>query len=125
MGGNESYIGLSCETRIRLLGCFGSFAARCPISHMALSYRKDHYLDDEALFARMRRDLVLFLFDHLTGSKHTKQLKSITMMVRALLLRCFTMHSNMRSGHKQSYIEIARPATSDFSKSLTTSANSS
>lgn len=75
MRGNELYKDLSCQTRIRLLGCFSAFAVKCPFSYTVFAYKKDRFLNDEALFARMRRDLVVFLFDHLSGFQAYEAIK--------------------------------------------------
>lgn len=65
MHGNESYKAMDTRMRSRLLAGFASFANKCPITYATFSYQRDRFISDEAMFARMRRDLVLFLFDTL------------------------------------------------------------
>lgn len=65
MRGNDSYKEMGCHERIRLLSCFNSFAVKCPFHYAVLAYQKSHFDDDNALFAKMRKDLILFLFDHI------------------------------------------------------------
>lgn len=65
MRANEDYKGMTAQERNRLLTCFGSFAWKCPFSYEVLSYRKSHFKSDEDLFSKMKRDLILLLFDKL------------------------------------------------------------
>ena len=65
MRANGAYKGMPAQERNRLLTCFSSFAWKCPISYEVLAYRKSHFRDDDGLLARMKRDLVLLLFDRL------------------------------------------------------------
>lgn len=65
MHGNESYKAMDTRMRSRLLAGFASFANKCPITYATFSYQRDRFTNDETMFARMRRDLVLFLFDTL------------------------------------------------------------
>ena len=65
MRANEDYKGMDIKTRLRLLSSFATFAVKCPFTYACLAYPKDWFSDDTALFATMRRDLVLLLFDNL------------------------------------------------------------
>ena len=65
MRANEDYKGITAQERNRLLTCFSSFAWKCPFSYEVLSYRKSHFKSDEDLFSKMKRDLILLLFDKL------------------------------------------------------------
>ena len=65
MRANENYRGMTVQERNRLLTCFSSFAWKCPFSYEVLSYRKSHFKSDEDLFSKMKRDLILLLFDKL------------------------------------------------------------
>ena len=65
MRANEDYKGMTAQERNRLLTCFGSFAWKCPFSYEVLSYRKSHFKSDEDLFYKMKKDLILLLFDKL------------------------------------------------------------
>ena len=65
MRANEDYKGMTTQERNRLLTCFSSFAWKCPFSYEVLSYRKSHFKSDEDLFSKMKRDLILLLFDKL------------------------------------------------------------
>ena len=55
---------MPAQERNRLLTCFSSFAWKCPFFYEVLSYRKSHFKSDD-LFSKMKRDLVLLLFDNL------------------------------------------------------------
>lgn len=63
--GNDSYAPLTRDIRARLLACFSTFANKCPFRYLTLSYQKALFADDQALFSRMKRDLVNCLFDRL------------------------------------------------------------
>lgn len=65
MHGNESYGAMDTRLRNRLLASFATFANKCPVTYMTLSYQRNKFKSDAAMFARMRRDLILFLFDRL------------------------------------------------------------
>ncbi len=60
---NEDYKAMTAQKRKRLLTCFSSFAWKCPSSYEVLSYRKSHFKSDEGPFSKMKRDLILLLFD--------------------------------------------------------------
>ena len=53
------------STTSRRSSCFGSFTWKCPFSYEVLSYRKSHFKSDEDLFYKMKKDLILLLFDKL------------------------------------------------------------
>ena len=65
MHGNESYRAMDTRLRNRLLASFTTFASKCPITYMTLSYQRGKFNNDATMFTRMRRDLILFLFDRL------------------------------------------------------------
>lgn len=65
MHGKESYGAMDTRLRNRLLASFATFANKCPVTYMTLSYQRNKFKSDAAMFARMRRDLILFLFDRL------------------------------------------------------------
>lgn len=65
MRANEDYKGMTAQERNRLLTCFSSFAWKCPFFYAVLSYRKSHSKSDGDLFSKMKRDLILLLFDKL------------------------------------------------------------
>lgn len=77
MHGNESYKAMDTRVRSRLLAGFASFANKCPITYVTFSYQRDRFANDQTMFARMRRDLVLFysircsLFKSTTLSRFT------------------------------------------------------
>lgn len=50
---------------MRLLTSFVTYAHKLPFSYHILAYRKDQFPNRAALGARMRRDLVEFLFDRI------------------------------------------------------------
>lgn len=60
---NESYASMTPNHRARLLTGFATFAHKCPFGYRVFAYRKDQFADPTDLGARMRRDLVDFLFD--------------------------------------------------------------
>lgn len=65
MHGNESYGAMSTRLRSRLLASFATFANKCPVTYITFSYQRNKFKSDATMFARMRRDLILFLFDRL------------------------------------------------------------
>ena len=65
MNGNDEYEGFDMATRKKLLAAFASFVRRLPIAYTTLLYEKKLFDTNDALAARMRRDVVTFLFDHL------------------------------------------------------------
>jgi hypothetical protein len=65
MRANDDYRGIMAQERNRLLTCFSTFAWMCPFSYEVLAYRKSHFQSDGELFSKMRKDLILLLFDKL------------------------------------------------------------
>ena len=63
--GNERYSNMGPSHRSRLLTAFATFAHKSPFTYHVLSYQKDRFATQDALGARMRRDLVEFLFDNI------------------------------------------------------------
>lgn len=63
--GNENYDGMSPHHRSRLLTSFVTYAHKLPFIYHVFVYRKSEFRDRASLGARMRRDLVEFLFDHI------------------------------------------------------------
>ena len=62
---NGEYEGFDMATRKKLLAAFASFVRRLPIAYTTFLYEKKLFDTNDALAARMRRDVVTFLFDHL------------------------------------------------------------
>lgn len=62
---HDEYGSLDIQTRKRMLSKFSIFAQHLPYTYHTFSYRKRDFPSDGAMFARMRRDLVTFLFDRL------------------------------------------------------------
>ena len=65
MRANENYKGMTTQERNKLLTCFSTFAWKCPFSYDVLAYRKAHFHSDDELFFKMKKDLILLLFDKL------------------------------------------------------------
>lgn len=65
MHGNEAYGAMDTRLRNRLLASFTTFANKMSVTYMTLSYQRNKFKSDTTMFARMRRDLILFLFDRL------------------------------------------------------------
>ena len=65
MNANDEYASLDLATRKKLLATFASFVRRLPIAYATFLYEKKLFGNAETLAARMRRDVVTFLFDHL------------------------------------------------------------
>lgn len=63
--GNDGYANVDVRDRVRLLSCFRAFANKLPFKYHTFSYEKRLYENDAELFGKIRRDLVLFLFDNL------------------------------------------------------------
>lgn len=64
--GHKDYEGLPIGQRKSHLSCFAMFAERVPFSYITLAYEKKLFSGDaEKLLARMKRDLVVSLFDNL------------------------------------------------------------
>lgn len=65
MNGHEGYRALSLQNRKRLLAAFSVFAQHFPFRYKTFSYVKAEAPSMDALLLRMKRDLILFLFDNL------------------------------------------------------------
>ncbi|MEG1907794.1 MAG: DUF3800 domain-containing protein [Gordonibacter sp.] len=65
MNGNDEYAGMGMDERKKLLAAFFVFARKLPVTYKTFAYVKKEFADSETLAARMRRDVVTFLFDHL------------------------------------------------------------
>ena len=88
MHGNESYKAMDTRMRSRLLAGFASFASKCPITYATFSYQRDRFTNDETMFARMRRDLVLFFIRYAAVFSRVRSCQD--------LLRHWTKRSNQR-----------------------------
>ncbi len=65
MNGHEGYAGMGIQDRKRLLQSFFTMLQHMPIEYHIFSYRKSEAGSGPALEARMRRDVVGFIFDNL------------------------------------------------------------
>lgn len=65
MRANEEYANLAPSVRLRLLMAFSTFAYKSPFRYHVFAYQKDWFQSQDALGARMRRDLVEYLFDNI------------------------------------------------------------
>lgn len=65
MNGNDEYTDMAMDERKRLLAAFFVFVRKLPITYKTFAYVKKEFADSGTLAARMRRDAVTFLFDHL------------------------------------------------------------
>lgn len=65
MNGNDEYAGMGMDERKQLLAAFFVFARKLPVTYRTFAYVKKEFATPEILAARMRRDVVTFLFDHL------------------------------------------------------------
>ncbi len=66
MNGHEDCRALSFQDRKRLLAAFSVFAQHFPFRYKTFSYIKAEASSMDTLLLRMKRDLILFLFDNLT-----------------------------------------------------------
>lgn len=66
MNGHDLYAGLEARTRASLLSSFSLLFHHLPIRYVTFVYRKREFPNVEVLQARMRRDLVNYLYDHLS-----------------------------------------------------------
>lgn len=65
--GHKEYEGLSIGQRKSHLSCFAMFAEHAPFSYITLAYEKKLFAGSpEKLLTRMKRDLIVSLFDNLT-----------------------------------------------------------
>ena len=67
MYGKDAYHGLDLETRKRLLSSFRVFFRYLPISYRCLAVSTKEHPTAKDIESAMRRELVDFLFDHLSG----------------------------------------------------------
>ena len=65
MRANGDYTNFDVAARRHMLTCFSTFANKGPFTYHVFSYTKAHFAQDGDLFARMKRDLVNYLFDNL------------------------------------------------------------
>ena len=65
MNGNDAYSHMPMDERKQLLAAFFVFVRKLPITYKTFAYVKKEFQSSHALAARMRRDVVTFLFDHL------------------------------------------------------------
>ena len=65
MRGNDAYAFMDARTRGKYLSAFRSFANKAPFAYRTFAYEKCQFSGDKALFTTMRRDMTVFLFDHL------------------------------------------------------------
>ena len=72
---HDEYGSLGIQVRKRMLSKFSIFAQHLPYAYRTFAYRKSEFPTDDAMFARMRRDLVTFLFDHLEYFQSFDQVK--------------------------------------------------
>ena len=63
--GHGEYENLDFATRKKLYSRFAGFIRKLPIQYKTFAYRRAEFEDAFALTARMRRDLVEFIFDNL------------------------------------------------------------
>ena len=63
--GHERYGGVSVETMKRLLIAFSMFVRTLPVKYKTFSYTTREVPGKDELQARMRRDIVNFIFEHL------------------------------------------------------------
>ncbi len=75
LNGNDDYKGLGVSTRKALLNSFRVMSDKLPYRYMAFAYRKSEYPDYKSLFNRMKRDLVLAIFDNLSYFQAFEQVK--------------------------------------------------
>ena len=72
---NRGLSDIPFHTRKKLLTSFSTFANKAPYSYRTFSYEKRQLGNDEKLFARMKKDLVNFLFDNLAFFQSYDQIK--------------------------------------------------
>lgn len=60
---NDDYSGMTVKQRATYLASFSTFAQHSPFGYRVFAYRKDRFASPADLGARMRRDLIDFLFD--------------------------------------------------------------
>lgn len=65
MNGKGNYKHLGLDVRKRMLGCFATFCRSAPFSCKTFVYRRREVPTPDSFIARFKRDLVIFLSDHL------------------------------------------------------------
>lgn len=65
MYGKDAYRNLDLAARRRLFASFSYFQRKLPYRYHTFAYRRSEFADERAFMARLRRDLVVFLADHL------------------------------------------------------------
>lgn len=65
MYGKGAYHDLDLATRRKLFASFSYFQRRLPYRYHTFVYRRSEFADERTFMARLRRDLVVFLADHL------------------------------------------------------------
>lgn len=73
--GNDAYSDIDVRDRIRMLRSFATFVWRVPFKYQTFTYKKSWFQSRDDLAARMRRDLILFLFDHLGELRRYEAIK--------------------------------------------------
>lgn len=73
--GNGPYAQIDIKDRSRLLQSFATLAWHIPFKYTTFIYRKKEFEDKRRLEQKMRRDLLLFLFDHLEALIHYDSIK--------------------------------------------------
>lgn len=63
--GHDHFANMELDDRKRHLARFLAFYRRLPVSTLTLAYRKSEYSGNERMLQRMKRDLTVFLLDHL------------------------------------------------------------
>lgn len=75
MYGKAPYEGMDVGCRKRLLACFEAFSRRAPYFCTVFSYPRKEVASPELFIARFKRDLVIFLTDHLEYFQTFRQVK--------------------------------------------------
>lgn len=65
LNGNDMYKLLSSGVRKQLLTSFNVFVQRLPVKYATFCYRRNEIASDEDLSSKMRRDISVFIFEHL------------------------------------------------------------
>lgn len=65
LNGKDDYRNLDVGTRKQLLSAFFTMLQHLPISYKTLAYKKSEFPSDDALNAKMRRDIVNMMFENL------------------------------------------------------------
>lgn len=62
---HDEYSHMGTNERRKLLSTFRSFADHLPFRYHTFSYKKSEFPNNDSMLSRMKRDLVVFLFDNL------------------------------------------------------------